>query len=82
MLLAALKSAKQDSGKSGVEIKLQTGFSICGSRNVVMLGTPGAQGLAKEQMKQCQTQSSVDYGQNTASRKRRAESVSEAAPRR
>ena len=81
MLLAALKSAQQDDGKRGVEIKLQTGFSICGSRNVVVFGTTGAQGLAKEKMKQCETPSSVDGGQRTASRKRRAESVSEAVAR-
>ncbi|KAA6411178.1 MAG: hypothetical protein FRX48_05490 [Lasallia pustulata] len=74
MLLAALKSAQQDGGKRGLEIKLQTGFSICGSRNVVVLGPMGAQGLAKEKRPQGEPQSSVDGGQNTASRKRRAES--------
>lgn len=81
MLLAALKSAQQDGGTRGVEIKLQTGFSICGNRNLVVLGATGAQGLAKEKMKPCESQSSVDSGQNTVSRKRRAESVSGAAAR-
>lgn len=81
MLLAALKSAQQDGGKRGVAIKLQTGFSVCGSRNVVVLGTTGPHGLVKEKMKQGETQSYVDRGQTTASRKRRAESVSEGAAR-
>lgn len=81
MLLAALKTAQQDGGTRGVEIKLQTGFSICGNRNMVVLGATGAQGLAKEKMKPCESQSSVDSGQNTVSRKRRAESVSGAAAR-
>ena len=79
MLLAALKSAQQDDGKRGVDIKLEAGFSIYGSRNVVLTGTLGTQGLAMEKRKQSETQGSVNGAQNAASRKRRAESVSGAA---
>ncbi|KAI4135808.1 MAG: hypothetical protein LQ347_000354 [Umbilicaria vellea] len=79
MLLAGLKSAQQDGGKRGVEIKLQAGFSICGNQNMVVLRATGAQSLAKEKTKPCESQSPVDSSQTAVGRKRRAASVSEAA---